>query len=124
MIRDSWNVKLDSIHPNSACKHRKAMAKELFKYEINNISQSLSKDGKNAIELYHGSKAEITKWFNSPTSVVLPHDQEGKSTIVIEMPLLIRAKVFATNTGSLTNFVELAVLVYLKLWKMHWNTTG
>ena len=32
------------------------MAKELFKYKINNIPQSLSKDGKNGIELYHDLK--------------------------------------------------------------------
>ena len=43
---------------------------------------------------------------------MLPHDQEGKSAIVVEMSPLIGAKAFATQTGSLTNFGELAVLVY------------
>ena len=66
---------------NSACKHRNAMAKELFEHEINDIPQSPSKDGKNGIELYHASKAEITKRFNLPTSVMLPYDQEAKSAI-------------------------------------------
>ena len=51
------------------------MAEELFEQEINNIPQSLCKDGKNGIELHHDLKAEINKWFNSPTSVMLPHDQ-------------------------------------------------
>ena len=36
------------------------MIEEQFEHEINNIPQNLCKDGKNAIELYHGSKAEIT----------------------------------------------------------------
>ena len=44
------------------------MAEELFEYKINNIPQNLSKDSKNDIKLYHGSKTEITKRFNSPTS--------------------------------------------------------
>ena len=59
----------------SACKERKAIVEELIKHEINNIPQSLCKDSKNSIELYHGSKAEITKRFNSLTSVMLPHNQ-------------------------------------------------
>ena len=61
------------------------MAEELLEQEINNIPQSLCKDGKNGIELYHDLKAEITKRFFSPTSVVLPHNQEGKPAIVVEM---------------------------------------
>ena len=48
---------------------------ELFEHEIHNIPQSMCKDGKNSIKLYHGSKAEITERFNSPTSVMLAHDQ-------------------------------------------------
>ena len=48
---------------NAACEHGKTMAEQLFEHEINNIPQSLCKDGKNGIELYHGSKAEISKWF-------------------------------------------------------------
>ena len=100
---------------NSACEHRKTMAEELFEHEINNIPQSLWKDDKK------GSKAEITKRFNSPctlsTSVMLPQDQEGKSAIVVEMSPLIRAKAFATHTGSLTNFGEFAVLVYYEVMK-------
>ena len=42
---------------NSASEHRKTMTEELFKHEINNIPQSLCKDGKNGIQLYLGSKA-------------------------------------------------------------------
>ena len=53
---------------NSACEHRKTMAEKLFEHEINNIPQSLCKDSKNDIKLYHGSKTEITKRFNSQTS--------------------------------------------------------
>ena len=30
-------------------------------------------------------KAEIVERFNLPTSVMLPHDQEGNSAIVVEM---------------------------------------
>ena len=67
---------------NSACEYRKDLAKELFEQEINNIPQSLCVDGKNGIELYHGSKSEITKRFHSPTSVVLPYELEAKSSIV------------------------------------------
>ena len=96
---------------NSACEHRKTMAEELFEHEINSIPQSLCKDGQNGTELYYGSTAEITKRFNSPTSLILPHDHKGKSAIVVEMSPLIRAKAFATHTGSLTNFGEFAVLV-------------
>ena len=33
------------------------MAEQLFEHEINNIPQSLCKDGKNGIQLYLGSKA-------------------------------------------------------------------
>ena len=39
---------------NSTGEHRKIMAEQLFEHEINNIPQSLCKDGKNGIELYHG----------------------------------------------------------------------
>ena len=51
------------------------MVEELFEHEIKNIPRSLYRDGKKSIELYHGSKPEITKQFNWPTSVMLPHDQ-------------------------------------------------
>ena len=64
--------------------HNEKLCEELFEHEINIIPQSLCKDRKNGIKLYHGSKAEITKRFNSPISVILPHDQEGKSAIVVE----------------------------------------
>ena len=89
---------------NSACEYRKDLVKELFEQEVNNIPQSLCVDGKNGIELYHGSKSEITKRFHSPTSVVLPYELEARSSIVIEMSPLIKAKTFATHTGSLANF--------------------
>ena len=48
---------------------------------------------------------------------MLPHDQEGKSAIVIEMSPLIKAKAFATHDGSPTNFGEFAVLVYYEVMK-------
>ena len=48
---------------------------------------------------------------------MLPHDQEGKSAIVIEMSPLIKAKAFATHDGSPTNFGESAVLVYHEVMK-------
>ena len=64
----------------------------------------MCKDGKNGIELFHDLKAEITKRFNSPTSVMLPLDQEGKPAIVVQMSPLIRAKALGTHAGSLTNF--------------------
>ena len=79
---------------NSGCQHRKTIVEELFEHDTNNIPQSLSKDAKNGIELYHNLKAEITKWFNSPSFVMLPYDQEGKPAIVVEMSPLIRAKAF------------------------------
>ena len=34
--------------------------------------------------------AKISKRFNLPISVILPHEQEGKSAIVVEMPPLIK----------------------------------
>ena len=40
---------------------------------------------------------------------MLPHDQEGKSAIVIKMLPLIKAKAFATDDVSPTNFDEFAV---------------
>ena len=48
---------------------------------------------------------------------MLPHDEEGKSAIVIEMSPLIKAKAFATLDGSPTNFGEFAVLVYYEVIK-------
>ena len=49
---------------------------------------------------------------------MLPHDQEGKSTIVVEVSPLTRGKAFATHAGSLTNFGEFAVLVYYEVMKL------
>ena len=43
---------------------------------------------------------------------MLPHEQEGKPVIVVEMSLLIRTKPFVTHAESLTNFGWFAVLVY------------
>ena len=48
---------------------------------------------------------------------MLPHDQEGKFTIIIEMSPLIKAKVFATHDGISTDFGEFAVLVYYEVIK-------
>ena len=50
--------------------------------------------------------------------MMLPHDQEGKSAIVVEMSPLIRAEAFATHADSLTNFGEFAVLVYYEVVKL------
>ena len=106
---------------NSVCEYRKDLAKEFFEQEINNIPQSLCADGKNGIELNHGSKSEITKRFHSPTSVVLPYELVAKSSIVIEMSPLIKAKAFATHTGSLANFGEFSLLVYHEVMKYGTN---
>ena len=48
---------------------------------------------------------------------MLPHDREGKSTIVVEVSPLTTGKAFATHAGSLTNFGEFAVLVYYEVTK-------
>ena len=93
------------------------MAQDLFEQEINNIPQSLCVDGKYGIELCHGSKSEITEWFHSLTYVVLPYELEAKSSIVIEMLPLIKAKAFATHTGSLASFGEFPLLVYYQVMK-------
>ena len=50
---------------NSASEHKKTMAEELFERKINNIPQTLCKDGKNGIKLYYDFKVDITKRFNS-----------------------------------------------------------
>ena len=106
---------------NSVCEHKKTMAEQLLEHEISNIPQSLCRDSKNDIELYHGSKVEISKRFNSPTSMMLLHDQKGKSAILVEMSPLIRVKAFATHAGSLTNFGEFAVLVYYEVMRLASN---
>ena len=93
----------------------------MFEQEINNIPQSLCVDGKNSIELYHGSKSEITKRFHSPTTVVLSYELEAKSSIVIEMSQLIKTKAFATHNDRLTNFVEFFLLVYYEVKKYGTN---
>ena len=49
--------------------------------------------------------------------MMLPHDQEGKTDIVVEMSPTIRAKAYATHTGKLTNFGQFAVLVYHEVMK-------
>ena len=77
---------------NSACERRKTMVEELFEHETNNILQSLCKGGKTGIELRHSSKAEITKRFDSPMSVVLPHDQKSKSAIIAEISPITELK--------------------------------
>ena len=105
----------------SACEYRKDLAKESFEQDINNISQSLCVYGKNGIELYHGSKYEITKRFHSSTSVLLPYELEATSSIVIEMSPLIKAEAFATHTGSLANFGEFSLLVYHEVMKYGTN---
>ena len=106
---------------NSACEYRKDLAKELFEQEINNIPQALCLDGTNGIELYHGSKSEITKPFHFQTSVALPYELEAKSSIVIGISPLIKAKAFATHTGSLANFGQFPLLVYCEVMKCGTN---
>ena len=106
---------------NSACEYRKDLAKELFEQEINNVPQTFCIDGNNGIELYNGSESEITERFHSPTSLVLPYELQAKSSIVIEMSPLIKAKVFATHTGSLVNFGEFSLLVYCEVMKYGTN---
>ena len=71
---------------NSPCKHKKTMMNCLNM----KLTISLSKDGKNGTKLHHGLKAEVTKWFNSLTSLMLPYDQEGESDILVEMSPTIR----------------------------------
>ena len=48
---------------------------------------------------------------------MLPNNEEGKSANVVQMPSLIRAKAFATHTGSLINFRKFAILVYSEVVK-------
>ena len=48
---------------------------------------------------------------------MLPHDQQGKPAVAVQMPSLIRAKVFVTRTGSLINFGEFTILVYDEVMK-------
>ena len=48
---------------------------------------------------------------------MLPHEQQGKPAVAVQMPSLIRAKVFVTRTGSLINFGEFAILVYDEVMK-------
>ena len=48
---------------------------------------------------------------------MLPHDQQGKPAVAVEMPSLIRAKVFVTRPRSLINFGEFAILVYDEVMK-------
>ena len=118
LIQNSWNVMLNFFEmfncseEDKFSKQTQKNYKELFEQEINNIPQSLFKYGKNGIKLYHGSKAEITKKFNSPTFVMLPHDQEVKADIVVEMSPMIRAKTFATHTGSLTSLLFISGLLW------------
>ena len=97
------------------------MARELFEQAINNIPQNLCINSKNGIELYHGSKSEITKQFHSPTSILLPYELEAKSSVVIEMLPLIKVKPFATHTGSLANFREFSLLIYYEVMKYRTN---
>ena len=80
---------------NLACEHRRLQPKNFLNKKLR-IFLKACKGGKNCIELHHDLKAEVTKWFNSPTSMMLPHDQEGKPAIVVEMPPSIRAKAFAS----------------------------
>ena len=48
---------------------------------------------------------------------MLPHYQEGKSAIVVEMSPLTRAKAFTIHIGSLTNFDEFTSLVYYEVMR-------
>ena len=104
---------------NAACESRKIQAEEVFQIEINNILQSLCAVGKKGgIDLYHGNKTGITKRFPSPISVAPLYDSESKSSIVIEMSPLIKAKAFSTQSSTLANFGEFSLLVYYEVMKL------
>ena len=102
---------------NSACESRRILAKELFQHEINNIPQSICVIGKKGIEMFHGSKCGITKRFPSPASTAPVYDPEAKSSIVIEMSPIIKAKAYSTQTSNLTNFGEFSLAMYFEVMK-------
>ena len=103
---------------NAACENRKVQAEAVFQHEINNLPQSFCAVGKKGIELYHGSKSDITKRFPSPISVAPEHDQESKSPIILEMSPLIRAKAFSSQSSSLANFGEFSLLIYYEVMRL------
>ena len=96
---------------NSACESRRILAKEVFQHEINNIPQSICVFGKRGIELYHGSKSDITKRLPSPTSTAPVYDPEAKSSIVLEMSPMIKAKAYSTQASNPTNFGEFSLVI-------------
>ena len=60
---------------------------------------------KDGIELYHGSKSEITKQFNSAT-FVLPHYPGGKSDIVFESDTLFEGDSFENPRKMAESFLK------------------
>ena len=72
----------------SACEHRPDMALELFTNEVMNIPQSLTPDG---VSLYHGTKSDISKRFESDESIP---EKEAKSAIVLEITGIPELSVF------------------------------
>ena len=75
----------------SACEHRSRMALELFEGEIMNIPHSLSPDG---VSLYHGTKSDIAKRFDSDETVP---EKEEKSALVLELSPIIREKACSSS---------------------------
>ena len=103
---------------NSACEYRKVLAEELFENEIFNIPHSLFVDGKSVIEMYHGTKSEITKRFNSSRAAMPPFGGESKSAIVIGMSPLVKSKAFSVDTSNLADFSEFALLIYFEVMRL------
>ena len=104
---------------NSAYENRKQLAEKLFQNEINNIPHSICVRGKKQLELYHGSKSDITKRFT--TSAAPTFDPESMSAIVIEMSPLIKAKAYATQANGITTFGEFSLLLYYEVMKLGAN---
>ena len=102
---------------NSACESRRDLAKELFQNEINNIPQSLCSISKKGIELFHGSKCGITKRFPNPTTTAPEYDACAKSSIVLEMSPIIKARAFSIQTSNLRNFEEFSLAIYNDIMK-------
>ena len=93
----------------SACEHRPDMALELFENEIMNIPQSLTPDG---VSLYHGTKADIAKRFESEENIP---EKEGKSAIILEMSPIIRAKACSSGIECFSDF---AVIIHHHVMKL------
>ena len=90
----NWNVKLNFLHPNLHWRKWIELV-NTGKLWLNNclnmkLTISLKACAKMVKMASNYIMAKISKRFNLPTSVILPHEQEGKSAIVVEMPPLIK----------------------------------